>query len=500
MRTEHNRGARAGRWTLYISVVGAVLVASCAAGPERRGEAVKVAAVYGAGESDKNVPVDALRYPPSSPSHSPQTVSGDGPVSADAWWQEFGDARLSRLVDAILSANTDLATVGLRLKRARLLAGLAADAERPHLDATTSFNYDRLLKAPRSDGRAASATVSVSYEADLWGKLRTQREVATWEAEATVEDLQATKLLLVGDACNLYWTLAFLNQRIATGEQSLARLERTLTLVRSQFTSGAVSRLEVREAEQNRESQKTAQSQLIQQRVELRNALSVLLDGHPWPTSDEPQNLDDTRSPEIQPGLPVELLARRPDLRASELRLRKASKSVKDVHSSYYPAFSLAGGIGGSSSALRDVLSNPVATLGAGLVFPFLHRNEMKLNVELAGTDYEVAVNEFRKALYAAFADVDNALSARAQLVEQLGSSQKSFDAAVEIERLYEVRYRSGAASLRFWLDAQETRRSAELALAGARLNQLQNGVTLFQALGGGRDDIVGSVAHASPE
>jgi NodT family efflux transporter outer membrane factor (OMF) lipoprotein len=463
-----------------------LLLAGCAAGPARRdAAAVKVAAEYGRGESEKNAPVDAVRFPTSVSSRSPQTVSGDRSVSEDRWWQGFGDARLNRLVDAMLSANTDLATAGLRLKQARLLAGLAADAGRPHLDATTSFNYDRLLKAPRSDSRASSATASVSYEADLWGKLRAQREIATWEVEATVEDLQATKLLLVGDACNLYWTLAFLNQRISNGEQSLTRLQRTLALVQSQFTSGAVSRLEVREAEQNLESQKTLQSQLIQRRVELRNALTVLLDGHPWPTSDEPQNLDDTRSPEIQPGLPVELLARRPDLRASELRLRQALKSIKVAQASYYPVLSLTGGVGGSSAALRDVLANPIATLGAGLVFPFLHWNEMNLNVELAGTDYEIEANNFRKALYRAFADVDNALSARAQLIDQLSSSQKSFDAAVEIERLYEVRYRSGAASLRFWLDAQETRRSAELVLAQARLNQLQNDVVLSQALGG---------------
>jgi outer membrane protein TolC len=109
----------------------------------------------------------------------------------------------------------------------------------------------------------------------------------------------------------------------------------------------------------------------------------------------------------------------------------------------------------------------------------------MTLNTELAGTDYEIAATDFRKTLYTAFTDVDNALSARVELGKQLDARQKSFDAAVDVERLYEVRYRAGATPLRLWLDAQETRRSAELSLAEARLSQLQNDALLFQALGG---------------
>jgi outer membrane protein TolC len=107
------------------------------------------------------------------------------------------------------------------------------------------------------------------------------------------------------------------------------------------------------------------------------------------------------------------------------------------------------------------------------------------LNSAIAGTDYEIAANDFRATLYNAFTEVDNALSARQELTRQVDLSQQSFEAAEEVERLYEVRYRAGATPLRSWLDAQETRRSAELALAQARLSQLQNDSLLFQTLGG---------------
>src|SRR5262249_34433605 len=157
---------------------------------------------------------------------------------------------------------------------------------------------------------------------------RAQRTAAGWEARATAADLANTRLILIADTCTLYWTLGFLNQRISTGGQSIARLRRTLALVRPQFAAGAVSRLEVREAEQNVQQQQRAQSQLVQGRVERRNALTVLLDGTPWPQTDEPQNLDDAHSPEVEAGVPAELLGRRPDLQAAELRLRESLADV----------------------------------------------------------------------------------------------------------------------------------------------------------------------------
>ena len=177
---------------------------------------------------------------------------------------------------------------------------------------------------------------------------------------------------------------------------------------------------------------------------------------------------------------------RRPDLRAAELRLRQALAAIKVTATSYYPSLSLTGSVGSSSPSLGDVLSNPVATLGAGLSLPFLRFRQMQLDIESADLSYQIAANDFRRTLYTALAEVDNALSARQRLAEQVAAAERSYAEAVEIERLYEVRYRAGATDLRNWLDAQQTRRNAELSLAQARRSQLGNDVTLIKALGGG--------------
>ena len=155
------------------------------------------------------------------------------------------------------------------------------------------------------------------------------------------------------------------------------------------------------------------------------------------------------------------------------------------VRTSYYPNLSLTGTVGTSSTSLGNLLANPIATLGAGLTLPFLNLKEMRLNTEVARVQYETAVVNFRQTLYQAFADVENALSARTRLAEQSTLQEQSLVAAREAERLYEIRYRAGAVPLRTWLDAQESRRSAEINLAQVQLSRLQNQITLFQAMGG---------------
>ena len=405
-------------------------------------------------------------------------------IAADPWWQGFGDPRLNAFIDDVLARNNDLVTAALRVRQAQISAGIVGDALLPELGGSVSSGYSRPLDGG-SGQRSNSASFSVRYEVDLWGRLRTARDAAQLEADATAEDREAIALALVGTASNLYTSLAFFNQRIVAADASLARVEKTRELVGVQYRAGAVSGVELRESEQSLHSQRAARSSLIQQRVETRNAIALLRDGVRWPEADEPQDLDAIVHPPLPNALPAELLGRRPDLRAAELRLRRAFANVDVVRTSYYPAFSLSASAGGSSTDLADVLSDPVGSLGAALSLPFLGWNAMQLNVRASKVDLEIAISSFRQTLHQAFSEVDNALSARTQLAEQEAAQAASLAEAIEIERLYGVRYRAGATPLRVWLDAQESLRSAEISLAQIRLSQFQNDVLLYQSLGG---------------
>jgi outer membrane protein TolC len=199
----------------------------------------------------------------------------------------------------------------------------------------------------------------------------------------------------------------------------------------------------------------------------------------------ERQRLPEGALPEVQAGIPASLLAQRPDVQAAEQRLRKYLATVDGTRASYYPNFTLTGTLGTISTSLIEVIKNPYTALGVGLTLPFIQWNTMSLNVEIAQKDYEEAVVNFRQTLYSALSDVENSLAARENFNEEILQLQNSLELARKAEQLTEIRYRTGSAALQSWLDAQESRRDAERALALVRLNQLKNCMTLNQTLGG---------------
>ena len=404
----------------------------------------------------------------------------------DQRWTLFQDAELNRLVEHALQRNNDLAVAGIRLKQAREQAGLARNQQLPRVNASTSASHQVELRDGDDSARGFSLSGSVSYEVDLWGKLASQTDAAKWEAAATQQDLQSTAQTLVASVCNVYWQLAYLNQRIVSSEASVNSSKKLYELVKAQYQAGAVSGLEMAQAEQAVVGQEASHSQLLQQRVEARNALAILFDQPPSNFDVlEPKRLGTVSLPDIQAGLPADLLARRPDLQAAELRLRKTLANGDATKASYYPSLSLSSSIGTSSTSLTELLKNPVMTLGAGLSLPFLQYNDMQRNLAISKLDYESAVTSFRQTLYSALADVDNALSASTQLKVQADAQQRTLALAQKAESLNEIRYRAGAVALKQWIDAQESRRNAENSAIQIRLNQFNNMVTVMQSLGG---------------
>ncbi|MEY2954380.1 MAG: hypothetical protein RLZZ401_2467 [Pseudomonadota bacterium] len=410
-----------------------------------------------------------------------QTSTAATAVAADAWWTAFHDPVLDQLVAQALAHNNNLAAATIQLRQAQLQAGLAEN--RPSFSASLNASTSRTLNSPATTARSSGTSLGVGYEIDLWNKLGSQRDVALWEARATAQDRASTALSLVATTAQLYWQLGYAQQRLAANQQSIAHAQKTLALVQAQASAGAVSGLERAEARQSLLALQASQTTLQHNVATARTALALLFDAQTVPA--DPQTLPTSVLPEVAAGLPAELLSRRPDLRAAELRLREAHVQIAATRASYYPALTLTGTLGTSSTALANILQNPLASLGAALSLPFVNQQTMDLNIQLAQAQRDQAVVHFRQTLYTALGDVDNALSARQQLRQQALLLQQALDAATQAERLYAVRYRAGAVALRPWLDAQESRRTAEIAVTENRLNQYVNHATLVLALGG---------------
>jgi NodT family efflux transporter outer membrane factor (OMF) lipoprotein len=409
---------------------------------------------------------------------------GDPQGAGGRWWNAFEDPQLTALVDEVLATNANLAAGALRLKRARLSSDLARQALLPSFSAGLSSDASKALDGNSPWNKSSAASLSTSWEIDLFGKLDAQADAARWEARATARDLAETRLALIGTTAQTWWQLGYANEQIAIGEQSIAYVRRALALVQRQYDAGAVSRLELRDAQQTVAAQEATQTQLVQARVEASKAIAALLDRQDY-AGPEPTVLPRRDLPAIDAGVPAALLARRPDLAAAELRLRSTLASSDATVASYYPAFSLTGALGTASSALLKFFADPAASVGAALSLPELNPAKVRLATGVARADYAIAVQDFRQTFYDALRDTQITLSARDQYIRQARFLEANYAAAQDAERLYERQYRNGLIALRLWLDAQERLRSARSSLIQNRYNQLTAQVEVYQALGG---------------
>ncbi|MGE4423129.1 MAG: efflux transporter outer membrane subunit [Pseudodesulfovibrio sp.] len=426
-----------------------------------------------------------------------QWASAPAETSPAQWPTDFGDPELARLVALALERNNDLAAAAIKVRKAQYQAGLAWEDMTPNLSASLGTDSEKSLKRGGWE-TTYSTEFGISWEADLWGKLARTRDAAEWEALATEQDRQSTALSLVGTTMTLYWEIAYDNVRLQLSRSNIESSRQTVALTESQEQYGATSPLEVNQAKQDLANLLSTNQTLEQSRKEDLNALAVLFDMPPGKTMADPDNLSMAKLPTIPAGLPAQLLGRRPDLRAAELRLREYLAETDAAKADFYPPLTLTGSLGSASTELSDLLNNPVATLVSSLTFPFLNWNTLKLQLKVSQADFDEAVVNFRQTLYEAMKEVENALSNRDHLAEQAKHLADNLTAAREVERIYEVRYKMGSGTLKDWLDAQSTRRTAEQSVAENLYNRLANYVTLYLALGGEPAQPGAAVAEAA--
>lgn len=412
------------------------------------------------------------------------------------------DQRLRALLAAVGQDNFQFATALNRLRRARLQTALADNARWPQpagrFDVARQRQFGGVSDegargGSESSGGAGYATDkdttsialngSLTYEVDLWNRLGAERDAAYWEQSATGEDLRNVRITLLANAMTRYYQLAQFNEQVMLTTASLRNSQRTLALVEAQYRVGTAAALELSEARQTVGNREAAQARLSQQRTEAIHAIAGLLDGRDV-AAFERQTLPAVELQPLPAGLPVALLAQRPDLHAAELRLRRLDSTITATRAAFYPTFTLTATGGGSSTQLKDLLINPVGTLTGSLTLPFLNITKARLTTAAARADFDIAATTFQQALLDAFLEVDNALAAGVNLAREQSHLLRIRNDARVAEHLYEVRYRAGAAPLKDWLDAQDKRLDAQLALNANRFAQLANRVAALKALG----------------
>ena len=403
---------------------------------------------------------------------------------ANKWWMLFEDLQLNSLIEQVLASNSELAKATLTLRKARLEAGISENDKVPKVSFSQNSSYEYDINDNASD-TAFSSSLSLSYELDLWGRVDALADADEWAAQASYQDREYIAQSLVVTTAKLYWKVAYLNQMVTLAKQNLTGTKRVAALTEHKFSIGAATRLEVLESTQSLFNQQVQLNELQQQQSETKNAISMLLNQPLQASGITIDQLSEQPLPDIEPGIPSDLLLRRPDIQASLYVLKSSLASKDAVAASYMPSFVLTSSLSTSSSDLLELLQNPIAKLGSGLVLPFLEWNKMKLNKSISDIDYQMAVIDYRDTIYNAFEEVANLLTIKDRYDYQSTIYKEQYINAKEIERIYASKYENGASDIIDWINAMESRRSIESSVLENRFNQFVTQVSLYQSLGG---------------
>ncbi|MBU9849019.1 efflux transporter outer membrane subunit [Rahnella aceris] len=418
------------------------------------------------------------------------------------WWRVFNDPQLSEMISDVLIHNDDLAIAGYRLRQAMLDADLSNTNLTPDVSVGGDASNSKNTRRNTASHENYNASVSTSYELDLWGKLARTREQAQWQMNATSLDRQNTALMLIGTTGKYYWQIAVLNEQIGNTEKSIQLATETERITRSGYEAGAINQLDVLQAQQSVIDQTNSLRELNQQREEARNALAILFGRAPSVRAPEKTFLDPLQTIELTPDLPLSVISRRPDVQSAEWKLRASLAATDVARLNFYPSLSLGATLGAGNAVFSEWFSNPIRTLSSGLTLPFVQWNTVQLTVERSELDVKQAAATFRQTVYSALSDVENTTSQRNTYQAQREDLLVSVGLSQQRLRLAKSQYLAGAVSLQTWLDAQNSLLSAENQLADAQAHYLNATLQLWLALGGEviSDEIITSAnVNASP-
>lgn len=433
----------------------------------------------------------------------PQTFQGapaaPAPESlAETKWSDlFQDDTLHELVTTALGQNFDLAIAAERVDEARAQFRIAESNRYPSVGMQSSFIGNRpsligsnpMVPANASmDASYTQAGVALSWELDLWGRVRRLTESARAQYLASEEARRGVMVSLIAEVTGDYFTLRErdLELEIASGTSDLAG--KNLNLIRLRHDRGAASGLDVHQAEQLLYTA-TAEIASAQKDIEQsENALNLLL-GRAGGTIARGKAVDDFGlPPELPAGLPSALLERRPDIRQAEQLLIAANAQIGVAKSYYFPQISLTGFLGGQSRSLLDLFTGPARywTIAPSALTPLFTGGQIRAGVKLSEAQKREMVIGYQRSIYTAFREVSDALAAYRRTREQRQQQDELVRALTETTRLSNLRYQGGLDSYLQVLDAERNLFQGRLGLARLRLGELQAFVQVYKALGGG--------------
>jgi multidrug efflux system outer membrane protein len=467
------------KFQLAVASLLVVLLAGCTVGPDYQRPLLKTP--------------ENFRAP--DPLPAPQATS----LADLKWWEVFKDEKLQDLIRAALVANYDLRDAVVRVEEARANLGVTRSNQFPQIGATGAGDITRLSRdgatplpatfLPSQNRNWGEASLNLlSFEVDIWGRLRRSTEAARANMLSAEENRKAVVVTLVSDVATAYLHLRELDYELEISRATLATRQDSLGLTINRQTGGVATLLDLRQAEQLVDVAEQTIPGLQQQIEQTENQITLLLGQSPAGVVRGQDFMQQELPPEVPAGLPSALLERRPDILAAEQNLVAANANIGVAKAAYFPQISLSGFLGGQSAQLSTLFNGPHSAWSfvPQVSQPIFTAGRLKSTVKLAEAQREDALIQYEKTIQTAFTDVSDALIAH-QRVRESRLKQEALVATLQDRtRLAYVRYRGGVDTQLNALDADRDLFQAQLSLAEIRLNELLSVVQLYKALGGG--------------
>jgi multidrug efflux system outer membrane protein len=415
------------------------------------------------------------------------------------WFDVFHDPKLQELIRIALQQNYDLQDAAARVEEARANLGTTRSNQLPQVGAGGSLEFTGLSRdgslplpsnfvANRSRNWGQASLNLLSFEIDLWGRLRRATESARASLLSAEENRKAVVSSLVSEVAGNYFQLLQLDYELEISQRTLETRRESLRLVRERQGGGVATRLDLRQAEQLVSSAAQSIPALQQQIEQTENRINLLLGRNPGDLARGRGFLEQELMPEVPAGLPSALLERRPDILAAEQSLVAANANIGVARAAYFPQISLSGLLGGQSSRLASLFSGPNGAWSfvPQVSQPLFAGGRIKSGVRMAEAERDRARIAYEKSIQTAFSEVSDALIAHQRTRESRTEEEKLVSALEDRKRLAYVRYRGGVDTQLNALDADRDLFQAELSLTQIRYAELVSVVQLYKALGGG--------------
>jgi multidrug efflux system outer membrane protein len=434
------------------------------------------------------------------PKSWPVAPSEGRSIAVEKWWTVYADRLLDRLVAEGLAQNTDIALAVARVEEARALVEVTEANRRPSIDAAANADRSRSSQRTATPLQGGSPersnlrlTLNAAYEIDLWDRLKNASGAARKELLAAQAARDIVRIAVAASIARSYFALRALDAQLATAQRTIGVREEALALQRKRVEAGVLAELDLRQIEAELAAVRAQIPPLLGERGREEAALGVLLGRSPRAIlagvvekrSDADLGL---LPPVVPPGLPSQLLLRRPDIIEAERRLEAADLRVAIARVGHFPSITLTGYLGTESAVLSSLFTGPAGIWQAAalLAQPVFAGGRLEAEVDAADARARQALARYQTAIQNAFRDVRAALIGQAQARASAEAEQDRVLALAETVRLARLRYEGGLASQIELLDAQRNLLAAELNRIEALRAHRAAIANLMQALGGG--------------